>query len=62
MRIGRSKPIQLATQLVDVQIALNSALTVLRSACDWKDVDNASKAIKQASDVVLAVAEKVAEL
>ncbi len=62
MRIWRSRPIQLATQLVDVQIAINSALTVIKSTSEWADVEAAAKAIKQASGVVLSVAEKVAEL
>ncbi len=52
----------IAADIVEAVSEINSALTVLMSACDWKDVDNARRAISARAGAISLLAEKVAEL
>ncbi len=63
MRMFKARQaIQVATEMVDVQVAINSALTVIKSTSEWMDVEAAAKAIGSAAAILGALAERVAEL
>ncbi len=59
---NRTKPVRLATEMTDVQSAINSALTIVKSASEWRDVETAARSIGAAAALLGALAEKVAEL
>ncbi len=63
MRIFKmSRAVRVAAEIVDVQVAINSALTVIKSTSEWRDVEAAAKAITAAAKLLGVLAESVAEL
>ncbi len=61
-RVGNVKAVLIATEMIDVQVSINSCLTVINSTSDWMDVESASKSIKAAAHLLGVLSERVAEL
>ncbi len=57
-----SRAVRRATDIVDIQAAINSCLTAINSSSELTDVESAAKSIKAATYLLGILAERVADL